>query len=801
MRDHGTPTGFTPPGLDRQGFDRPAAERPDGRWDGPLPGSRPAAPPLPDAPQNRSQGGPYTPTPPGSLLGGGFTESRSSGGAPLDDPFPGSRDTSRRGPDSGDSGPFAPGRDSSRRGNGDSGPFPASRDTSRRGPGTGDSGPFPASREETRRGPAGNDPFPPSRRGPGSSDSGPFPASREDSRRGPGGNDDPFLSSRSGPLPNDPTRRGPGTGDSGPFPSRESREDSRRRPGLGDSGPFPSRDETRRAPGSGDSGPFPASRQDARRNETPTRRESAPDDLPSSSRSRRSAKSDDRAPEGDGTTPPPGFAPRGRFGRNVDLPRGERGERGERADATTPAPPRPDSGPQGLLDREPRRPSGLGERGERGERPERSGPRIGGGTRPGSASRNNTPPGNRGIGPRPQQAPQQGLRPVKKTWRDWRPNQIVLRRNQVLTLGLVTVLVALIAVAGVYRSMTAPDSAPVSGTTAGGPEEEETAATASTVQSLKGRMGAYTGTDAQAYREFEDWWGMDLKYVVDFGERDTWDQISNPSRVLDEWDDGKYRLVMAVPMLPTELLPAGVEVWDEAAMPTKKQEMAKGAEGAYDSYFTQLGENLVAANQSDAILRIGWEMNIESWMWGIDDPKPYREYFQQIVKTMRAVPGAKFEFDFNVNNGYNPNPADKYYPGDKFVDYIGIDVYDLHQGNYPYGKKCNAACKEAKQERAWTENIYGGTTGLGFWTQFAADHKKPVSIPEWGLWDRYKDHTGGLDNPNFIRYMHDYLTRKSNNVAYANYFEFNSDQGEHSLIKSFPNGAKVFKELFGPAKK
>ncbi len=189
-------------------------------------------------------------------------------------------------------------------------------------------------------------------------------------------------------------------------------------------------------------------------------------------------------------------------------------------------------------------------------------------------------------------------------------------------------------------------------------------------------------------------------------------------------------------------------------------------------------------------------MNIESWAWGTDDPKVYVGFYRQIVEAMRSVPGQEFEFDWNVNNGFNPNPAEKYYPGDAFVDYVGVDVYDLHGGVYPYPKNCNEACREQLQTRAWDEAIFGGPRGLGYWTEFAAQHDKPVSLPEWALWDRF-DRTGGADNPLFIEFMHDYITRPSNNVAYANYFNLNSEQGEHSLTKSFPNGAQTFLKLFG----
>lgn len=360
-----------------------------------------------------------------------------------------------------------------------------------------------------------------------------------------------------------------------------------------------------------------------------------------------------------------------------------------------------------------------------------------------------------------------------------------------LTLGLIVVLVLLIAVGGVYKSKTTKNtSAASAGTDLTATEATE----ASNVESLKGRLGVFTGTDVDATQSFEDWIGRKITYAVDFGTRENWSQIANPSAVLAEWKDSGYRLVLAVPMLPTELISSDLS--DSAQQTLKKKLMGQGGDGDYNEYFVTLAENLVAADQSNAILRVGWEMNIEDWPWGTDDPDLYIDFYRQIVKSMRSVDGADFEFDWNVNNGFNPNDGEDYYPGDKYVDYVGVDVYDLDSNVYPYPKKCNDACREKRQTQAWEEAIYGSAHGLGFWTEFAAEHDKPVSLPEWALWDRYDD-TGGADNPNFIKYMHDYITRKSNNVAYANYFNYNSEQGDHSITKSFPKSKKVFLKLFG----
>ncbi len=368
-------------------------------------------------------------------------------------------------------------------------------------------------------------------------------------------------------------------------------------------------------------------------------------------------------------------------------------------------------------------------------------------------------------------------------------NPVRFGRGQTFTLITVVALLILIVVGGLRHSRAGdePSAAPV-----GQPTAEPTP-TLSELP-LDGRMGVFSGTDRASTKAFEKWMGRKVSYATDFGPRQTWNDIAYPNDVLKEWKGSGYRLVLAVPMLPTELVPE--PLGEPTQQKLKKKLLAKGGRGKFDQYFVTLGENLVKSGQKQAVLRVGWEMNIESWAWGTDDPKPYIAFYRSIVDAMRSVPGQKFTFDWNVNNGFNPNPGEDYYPGDAYVDYVGVDAYDLDGTVYPYPKKCDQGCQEEIQTRAWNEAIFGGPHGLNFWTEFAKEHGKPVSLPEWALWDRY-DHSGGADNPLFIEFMHDYITRPSNNVAYANYFNLNSSQGEHSLTKSFPKGAQTFRRLFG----
>jgi hypothetical protein len=96
-----------------------------------------------------------------------------------------------------------------------------------------------------------------------------------------------------------------------------------------------------------------------------------------------------------------------------------------------------------------------------------------------------------------------------------------------------------------------------------------------------------------------------------------------------------------------------------------------------------------------------------------------------------GLPGVSHDFDVNpyptLRVIWNPqgygspdlpgNSANAYYPGDRYVDVVGNDLYDIG----------------GKAEWAANDRLYN------------AHKSKPFAIPEWGLW--------GLDDPAFVRRM------------------------------------------------
>lgn len=262
--------------------------------------------------------------------------------------------------------------------------------------------------------------------------------------------------------------------------------------------------------------------------------------------------------------------------------------------------------------------------------------------------------------------------------------------------------------------------------------------------------GAYVGAgNPLALSSFESWRGATAPIVVDYLGRHTWTDITDPSWLLSRWrplTTSGATLVLAVPLLPES---GGT--------------LAQGATGQFNGYFKVLAQGLVAGGDGNAILRLGWEPNGTWFPWSLHansttaSPADFAVFWRQVVSTMRSVPGAKFKFDWTVNNGWSAVPAAQAYPGDPYVDYIGIDAYD--QGWAANGGPItNPAAR-------W-QQIANSSNGLSFWAAFARQHIKPVTVPEWGLVTNTLN--GGGDDPNYIDMMFAWLSQ--NHAAYDSYF-------------------------------
>lgn len=332
-------------------------------------------------------------------------------------------------------------------------------------------------------------------------------------------------------------------------------------------------------------------------------------------------------------------------------------------------------------------------------------------------------------------------------------------------------------------------------------------------------MGVYRWASATANVDaFADWLGRPDVWGLDFVGWESWDNIQWPTWWLEAW--GKWvhaqpgrRLILSLPILagpPDRSGPVQGKI--DVRIPVS---LEKGAAGDYDRHFKQFAENLVQYKMGEVILRPAWEFNGGWYPWGAKGKtKDFIAYWRRIVKTIRAVPGAEnVKFCWNPTLGDQDFPADEAWPGDAYVDYVGVDVYDetWNENTYPWPADAAPEVIEARHKKVWTEWILHSPRGLVFWAKFARDHDKPLAVPEWGL-NRREDGHGGDDDVHFIEQMHAFIHDPANRVAFHCYFDVNAGRDHlHQLSPGlgeggkpdatlFPKSSARFKELFGPAK-
>jgi hypothetical protein len=289
------------------------------------------------------------------------------------------------------------------------------------------------------------------------------------------------------------------------------------------------------------------------------------------------------------------------------------------------------------------------------------------------------------------------------------------------------------------------------------------------------QLGTYegNGTTGRAHiPDFETWLGRPLSRALDFvSYGSSWSNlVSSAVYVANAWDGSRWRLSISVPMLPAD----------------GHSSLSQGATGAYNTYFKQIATTLVGHGLGASIIRLGWEFNGSWYPWAAYRcPTCFVQFWQQIVTTMRAVPGAQFKFDWCPDIGYQMTAADKVYPGDAYVDVIGLDVYN--QSPDP------TMTPQARWSYLMNQNF-----GLKWQAAFAGGHHKYLSFPEWatGVWTG-KPGIGGGDDPYFIQQMHDWM-KSQWNFSYHNYFDVNGSYKGKISTDQYPNAGALFRTLFLP---
>jgi hypothetical protein len=226
------------------------------------------------------------------------------------------------------------------------------------------------------------------------------------------------------------------------------------------------------------------------------------------------------------------------------------------------------------------------------------------------------------------------------------------------------------------------------------------------------------------------------------------------------------QLVLQVDLIPSSLEDVSDPLgWEQSC-----------AAGDFNSFATQLGNNLVAAGLQNSVIRLGPEMN---GTWEADymgsttqEQQLWGQCFANEVTGLRQASGEHFLIDWNPNACNIPYA--NIYPGNAYVDIIGLDFYDV-------------ACQTPSTAVSFSALAAEGD-GLDSIEAFATAQGKPMSFPEWGL-----ESSPAGDDPAYIDGIGSAVS--NGNYAFEAYFDAGA-QGTMELGPSTPLSLVQFQKWF-----
>ncbi len=232
-------------------------------------------------------------------------------------------------------------------------------------------------------------------------------------------------------------------------------------------------------------------------------------------------------------------------------------------------------------------------------------------------------------------------------------------------------------------------------------------------------MQRWLGKRAAIYNTFATWWG---------------EGVAPPTREHYSAHKGRY---------PHTLAKFAREIWSKGAIPmvtwadwgsTLSGDSCQDvADGKFEQFFQDAAQELKRWIDEDPnrriYIRLCHEMNIEGYRWS-RNPDSFVRMWRYLWNVFNAKGFAKtnLQWVWCVNNeDYKAAPAERFYPGAAFVDWLGIDGYNW-----------GADSTWADAEGVWRpaarvfDGKRPGAEMLGRIRRLARDGSKPIGIQEVG---------------------------------------------------------------------
>lgn len=312
------------------------------------------------------------------------------------------------------------------------------------------------------------------------------------------------------------------------------------------------------------------------------------------------------------------------------------------------------------------------------------------------------------------------------------------------------------------------------------------------------------GGGIEEFARLEAWLERDIPFMAQFGSGVSADAFRfnlqgqfTPAKLGLFGPTPRFRLSYAVPMA---FGPRYNGKPESALALTSQWDMVIDGTGGRRELYRAAAELLQNAGYGNAIIRLGWEFDNPTSRWAAQaNPEKFKQAWRIVHGIFREV-SPDFLFDYNYVRKAAARPIiAEAYPGDDYVDIIGLNAYDSGYSGVngvPEGQQCGWADPHYVWEMDQLPKLQ---THL----DFARAHGKPVSFPEWGLSTGGVSKFGvaGCDNPVFLQNMirwFDFVGGPDGpGLAYHAYFQENdSPDGAHA-IESFPESEALFRQLLG----